>query len=624
MTNSVDTGSQFHFDEFIGIWLRVNGPCGISVGPAKFDRGSRDLTDGVVNAVEETSYNELRNGTEFFCESLLRKLRRAMDRVRRQVDVARRRLWIQRFVGALFWCWFAAFSAAAVAIAAERLLPLEVDGKFWAVGWLIGAAVAGVVGAIVWGFSLRMNAVDAALEIDRRFGLQERVSSALALTSDELNTPFGKSLAEDAERTAGKLAIGREFAVHIDRRAWLPLIPVALAIGLCFLADPDVSRGRSSTEQPIAISKQINDAAKPLEKKLEQRVQQASDKNLPEMEQLLKKVADDLHDLAKKDGADQHEALSKLNDMAKQLEQRRDALGDGERLKQELAALKNLPSGPADKLAHDIKNGKLDQALKELAKLQEQLAQGSLSEQQQKELMKQLKAMKDSLAKSAEAQKKMLADLARQLERAKQAGDQQGAKDLQSQINRLQAEQPQMAMTGGLETQLQKAAEAMKAGNSQQAQNALNQMQGELAKMQQEMAEAQMLTMTLDDLQGAKMAMSGQDQKEGGPGSAEDQNSSMASDKGVGHQPGGDGKLPDPLKDPKLYDSRVRQDVAKGAVVVTGTIAGPNAKGQALEAIKSEVEAARHDSSDPLTDQRLPRSQRDHVQQYFDAFRKGQ
>jgi chromosome segregation ATPase len=256
--------------------------------------------------------------------------------------------------------------------------------------------------------------------------------------------------------------------------------------------------------------------------------------------------------------------------------------------------------------------------------LQEQLAQGSLSEQQQKELAEQLKAMKDSLAKSAEAQKKMLAELQRQLEQAKQAGNQQGAKDLQSQINRLQAQQPERAMMEGMAAMMQKAAEAMEKGNNQQAQNALNQMQGELTTIQQQMTEMQMLTMTLDDIQGAKMAMSGQDQKDGGPGTAEDQKQKIASDRGVGDEPGGEGTLPDPLKNPKLYDSRVRQDVAKGAVVVTGTIAGPNAKGQALEVIKSEVEAAKNDASDPLTDQRLPRSQREHVQQYFDAFRKGQ
>ena len=57
---------------------------------------------------------------------------------------------------------------------------------------------------------------------------------------------------------------------------------------------------------------------------------------------------------------------------------------------------------------------------------------------------------------------------------------------------------------------------------------------------------------------------------------------------------------------------------------MTGLVEGPNAKGQAVEEIKGEVEAAKHESADPLTGQRLPRSQRDHVQQYFDAFRKGQ
>ena len=69
-------------------------------------------------------------------------------------------------------------------------------------------------------------------------------------------------------------------------------------------------------------------------------------------------------DLAKKDETDKHEALLKLNYLAQQLEQRRDKLAAGEKLKDQLAGMKSLPSGPADKLAQDLKNGNLDKALR--------------------------------------------------------------------------------------------------------------------------------------------------------------------------------------------------------------------------------------------------------------------
>ena len=58
--------------------------------------------------------------------------------------------------------------------------------------------------------------------------------------------------------------------------------------------------------------------------------------------------------------------------------------------------------------------------------------------------------------------------------------------------------------------------------------------------------------------------------------------------------------------------------------MVVDRMPGPNVVGQARQDIKSSLEAARSEEDRPLTEIRLPREQREHAQQYFDAFREGE
>ena len=54
--------------------------------------------------------------------------------------------------------------------------------------------------------------------------------------------------------------------------------------------------------------------------------------------------------------------------------------------------------------------------------------------------------------------------------------------------------------------------------------------------------------------------------------------------------------------------------------MITDFVDGPNIRGQVLEEIKSEVESVGSREADPFTDQKLPKSHRDHAREYFDSF----
>ena len=55
--------------------------------------------------------------------------------------------------------------------------------------------------------------------------------------------------------------------------------------------------------------------------------------------------------------------------------------------------------------------------------------------------------------------------------------------------------------------------------------------------------------------------------------------------------------------------------------MVTDLVDGPNSKGNIREQIKAELGSADREEADPLTDQNLPRAQREHAREYFDALR---
>jgi hypothetical protein len=104
---------------------------------------------------------------------------------------------------------------------------------------------------------------------------------------------------------------------------------------------------------------------------------------------------------------------------------------------------------------------------------------------------------------------------------------------------------------------------------------------------------------------------------QGGQGAGQGDGDGMG--EGQGH-----GWRPEKETDTASYDTRVPTDPGPGAAVKLGRIHGPNVAGEARETIKSEIEAARSETAGAISTQRLPKSQREHAQQYFDMFREGE
>jgi hypothetical protein len=554
-----------------------------------------------------------------------------MDTLRQRIGIARRRLNLERFGGHLFRSWCVWLSVALVAIVVRKVVPMAFDDRIWMFTWLGGALAAGLLTAIVWTLLTRRSELEAAIEIDKRFGLKERVSSAMALDVETRETPAGQALLADTLRRIERLDVGQKFRVELDRSAWWPLVPGGLALLIALLISSRVPDNPAIATPTGPGAEQLKKTAKSLQKKLEHRRDEARKKGLTEANALLKKLEEGTKDLGEKAATDQERALVKLNDLSKELEARRDQLGGNEKFKQQLNRLKDLKKGPADRAAQAMKNGDFKQAMKAVEELRKKLADGKLGKAEQKQLAEQMKQMADALQQAADAHKQAQEDVKQALEKARQRGDTQRAAQLQKQLDKIQQQQAATQRLGQLAQQCRQCADGMKQGNSQQAQQALDQLKQQMSQLAQSQEEMQMLDQALDESAQAKMSMTGQGDKEGNEGGEPNemamehrgQNARGKPGMGIGNGRGA-GNRPEDKDKAGFYDSKVNQKVGKGAGVVTDLADGPNRKGEVTEEIKNAFENSRHSDDDPLTSQRLPRGYRDHAKEYFDAFRKGQ
>src|SRR6478609_11617343 len=159
----------------------------------------------------------------------------AMEEIKRQVKRAQQRLVLEQFWRVCGWSLFSALVIAAIGLAIPRLWVLStIEQRVWDVSWIGGGIGVGLLVAGVWTYMIRRSKLDAAIELDRRYGLKERVSSTLALTPSELKSDVGQALMSDAIRRVERIDVREQFRVSPTWRLLLPLAP-AIAIAVLVL-----------------------------------------------------------------------------------------------------------------------------------------------------------------------------------------------------------------------------------------------------------------------------------------------------------------------------------------------------------------------------------------------------
>jgi hypothetical protein len=559
-----------------------------------------------------------------------------MDQLRKQVARARRRLIIDQFLGRFIWCLLGALSLAAIAIAAPRVIVIEGLPADWDYGWLISGFAAALVVAGAWTFISNRSPIDAAIEIDRRFDLRERVASSLSLSPEEQSSDAGRAVINDALHAVRRIDVDEKFRVGVGRRAWWPLVPAAVVFALVAFVD---NRQASSSIDPSAAARmeqQTKNAIESFRKKLEeQRKKLAAEKGLKAADEMFKQIEEGTRELTQKDKLDPSKAHVKLNDLAKELEQKRQQLGGDKALKEQLQKMKDLGAGPADKAAQAMKEGDWNKALQEVDKLAKELREGKLDKAAQEQLAKQLQKMKEKLEAAAEAHQQAMADPKKQIEEQKKAGNLAKAGELQQKLDQVAKQQAAMDRLQKLAQQMAQAQQGLQKGDAKKAAEAMAQMAQQLNQMQKDMDQMKALDAMLDQMELAKDAMVCKNCN--GKGCEECQGNMLGMNAGKndfmnpngkpGRNPTGTGpgigKRPEERGDTNTRDTQVRQNSRRGSATFGGLVEGPNIKGEVAQTIKEEMATRAAEPADPLTSDHLPNSRREQAEQYFQALREG-
>jgi hypothetical protein len=147
--------------------------------------------------------------------------------------------------------------------------------------------------------------------------------------------------------------------------------------------------------------------------------------------------------------------------------------------------------------------------------------------------------------------------------------------------------------------------------------------------MQAELAQLETLDEMLDQIADAKDSMNCENCKgmgcemcrgmgQGQMGGMMDEMAGMGLGEGQGR-----GDRPEERTDTSTYDSQVREKPKPGEAVRVGDADGPNLAGASRVEESAPLTFSLAEDSDPLADQRLPKAQREHAKEYFEALREG-
>jgi uncharacterized protein YunC (DUF1805 family) len=562
-----------------------------------------------------------------------------MDEIKRQVGRAHRRLVFQQFLFVVGWSLFATLLVAAIGLAVPRIWVMAVDQQAWDMSWIGGGIAAGFVMAGLWTWIIRRSQLDAAIELDRRFGLKERVSSTLALGPEELDTEIGQALVTDAVRRVERIDVREQFQVKPTWRALLPLVPAAAMAAVLYFGYATQRAAEATSEQAVKVKEQIKVATQKLQEKIRETEKKAEELGLKDAD-ALKEINKELDKMAKNNSADRKDAMLKINDLAKEIEKRKQELGGADKMKKELDKLGKIQGGPADKLAESLKEGDFGKAQEQMKQMKEDLKNGKLGQEDKEKLAKQMDQMKDALKQGVQDAKEAREKLQQEIEKKLEEGNIAEAAKLQQQLDKMNENAQQMEQQmNDLADKLGQVAQAMKDGDPKAAAEKLDQLAQDLDKLQEQLDQVENLQEVLDQLADAKNAMKcdqcggagckaceGNGDKEGDGKDGKDGKGKKGKGKGKNAKGGGqgEGERPEEETDKSFYDTKVNAEAKAGESVRVGDAGGNNVSGKSKEAVKEAIQGSLAKDPDALEDVNLPRDQREHAKQYFEKFRKGE
>ena len=316
-----------------------------------------------------------------------------MEVLQKQVLRALRRLFFHTWLYWLNWTLLACFSVCFIGLLIPKIWHIEwspaLGPERWTWSWSIGSLLAALLVATWIAWIRKPSRLQAAVEIDQRYHLRERCSSALAIADSERQSPAGQALIQDAQKQVDRIDLRDHFPVRpAGQWAWI-LLPLAACIALLWVPDAQPSAVQVLANSAAKQATNVKNATEPILKSVQKKLQEAEDKGDLEAIDEYKRVEEQLKKLQNKPDLGAKEAIADLNEIKKEMAQKKESLGDSKQMKEAFSNLKDLDQGPAENLANALQEGDFEEAKNEMGKLAQALQSGKLEPEQTEQLQKQ-------------------------------------------------------------------------------------------------------------------------------------------------------------------------------------------------------------------------------------------
>lgn len=551
--------------------------------------------------------------------------------IERSVARARRRLFVQSLLNRLFTGWAIGLVVGLGWLLAE---PWVVETPPTWLKWAVvgGAAALGTILAVWRAVRTTPTREATALEIDTRFGLRERVTTALTLDARDAASPAGQAVVADAAAKIAPLKVAERFPVRLRRHALAVPALAGCLVTAAFFYHPDPSRVLANEEAVAA--KKTSDQAKLAANAMKKAVPFSKPKAQDELErggrsEKMKDLENELDNLAEKWAKDpfadtpekQREKVTEVTKMEEKLKEfSREKIEKLSQMEKQLSQLdklnkdKDFNDGPAKGLNDALAKSDLKKAKDEVDELRKKAKNKDLDKKDQEKLAKQLDKMKDEVEKLSR-NKEREEELKKLIDKAKEEG--RDAESLERELEKTKSETKESSES------LQELAESLKRAQQAAEKGDLDELSRELEKVGDQIKGTEDELKDLESAQEYLQRLKGE--KEKACKACEGQGQGKGKGKGDTDQPndGGIGEGKRPINEDAKTSSA--EERIKGLFDPTGKKSyGGATKGQAFNKkttaeFGKEIREAVQEAPVAADSQRLPRDARDAVKEYFQS-----
>ena len=506
------------------------------------------------------------------------------------------------------------------------------DGAVW-LKWAVlgGAAGLGTVLAVWTSIRSAPTPLSAALAIDRRFDLKERVTTALTLSPHDQTSPAGIALLADANARLEKVAVKGQFPVRVGWRA-LFLPAQAIAIAVLALYPPAVltmlaggggkkDDGKSAVDEPDNRAKPI--ASRPFVRPPVERPNKSDE--LRQLEAELDKLY-----------AEHNKEVGPNNEKPEQIRQRQEKIASAEdklrkreqemaekfqKLQEQMDKLTELDNGEArrDGIAKDfaeaLNKGDLKKAQDEADRLKKKAKDKKLDEKDQQQLKQQLKDMEDKIDKLQREQQEKKQKVKDLIEKAKK--ENRDADSLERELKKMETEEQMPKEMKDLANSIKGAKQALDQKDFDGLADKLGDISKQLGGIQDELEDLEDVQEHLQNLKQMKKEgckeCEGEGKGKGKPGDSDGDSNNRAE--------GASGNRPE-NKDAKTKEGEEKRIRGffdpKGRKAYGGSTTGPAFKKASSVEMSGEINQAVQEAPEAVEVQRLPKAAKEMVKEYFE------